>query len=54
MKRIKALAERAAESVKDRMAAKDAAALSRRLSAMDSTPDEVRVFSPGTGFHGRH
>lgn len=41
MKRIKVLAERAAEGLKDRMAAKDAAALAQRLSGMDQTPDEV-------------
>ena len=41
VKRVRALAQRAAESVKDRNAAKDAAALARRLSDMDSMPDEV-------------
>ncbi|EIE21059.1 hypothetical protein COCSUDRAFT_43416 [Coccomyxa subellipsoidea C-169] len=40
VKRVRALAQRAAENVKDRNAAKDAAALARRLSDMDSMPNE--------------
>ncbi|CAL8469060.1 g8601 [Coccomyxa elongata] len=40
VKRIKVLAERAVEGLKDRMAAKDAAALAQRLSGLDQTPDE--------------
>ncbi|BDA45173.1 probable condensin complex subunit 3 at N-terminal half [Coccomyxa sp. Obi] len=40
VKRIKVLAKRAAEGLKDRLAAKDAAALAQRLSGLDQTPDE--------------
>ncbi len=43
MKRVRVLAEQAAEGLKDRMAAKDAAALAQRLSGLDQTPDEVAV-----------
>ena len=46
MKRLRALADRAAGVTKDRVAARDALALGRQLAQLDATPEQVSCACP--------
>ena len=46
VKRLRALADRAAGVTKDRVAARDALALGRQLAQLDATPEEVSSSCP--------
>ena len=46
VKRLRALADRAAGVTKDRVAARDALALGRQLAQLDATPEQVSCACP--------
>ena len=46
VKKLRALADRAAGVTKDRVAARDALALGRQLAQLDATPEQVSCACP--------